>query len=93
MYKYNGVDTGADSLAAFAQEGYKGTAGADVPKEISPLDVALKSLRGNVPLVSQPCPVPACPELVRHSSGCLEGRRVLTLEMSACKHSLTSMRI
>ena len=84
MYKYNGVDTGADSLTAFAKEGYKGTAGLNVPKDISPLDVALKRLRGNVPLVSQPRPKPACPELLRHSGGCRE-EWVLTLRSSASK--------
>ncbi len=52
MYKYNGEDTGAESLTAFAREGYKGTAALEVPKEISPLDIALKRLQGNVPMVS-----------------------------------------
>ncbi|CAL5227676.1 g10684 [Coccomyxa viridis] len=50
MYKYNGEDTGAESLTAFAREGYKGTAALEVPKEISPLDIALKRLQGNVPM-------------------------------------------
>ena len=77
MYKYNGVDTGAESLTAFAKEGYKGTAALNVPKEVSPLDIALKRLQGNVPLVSQPCL--ACSKSVRHSSGCSEGR-VITLQ-------------
>ena len=36
-----------------------GTTALNVPKEVSPLDVALKKLQGNVPLVSQPCL--ACP--------------------------------
>ncbi len=62
MYKYNGEDTGAEALTAFAREGYKGTAALDVPKEISPLDIALKRLQGNVPMVRQSCL--ACPVLV-----------------------------
>ena len=54
MYKYNGVDTGADALTAFAKEGYKGTAALDVPKEVSVMDLTLQKLRGNASMVSQP---------------------------------------
>ena len=56
MYKYAGVDTGADALIGFAREGYKSTAAQDVPKEISPLDIALKQLRGNASYVSPSTP-------------------------------------
>lgn len=56
MYKYAGVDTGADALTGFAQEGYKSTAAQDVPKEISPLDIALKQLRGDASYVSPSTP-------------------------------------
>ena len=82
MYKYNGVDTGAESLTAFAKEGYKGTTALNVPKEISPLDIALKRLKGNIPLVSQPCP--ACPKSVWHSSGSSGGRA------TTCKHHMAT---
>lgn len=58
MYKYNGVDTEADALAAFAREGYRGTEAQEVPKEISPLEIALKKLQTNSSMVS-PSPVTA----------------------------------
>ena len=51
MYKYGGVDTGADALTSFAKDGYKSTAALDVPKEISPLEVALKQLKANSSMV------------------------------------------
>ena len=54
MYKYGGVDTGADALTSFAKDGYKGTAALDVPKEISPVEVALKQLKANSSMVRQP---------------------------------------
>ena len=53
MYKYGGVDTGADALTSFAKDGYKGTAALDVPKEISPVEVALKQLKANSSMVRQ----------------------------------------
>ena len=60
MYKYGGVDTGADALTSFAKEGYKGTAALDVPKEISPVEVALKQLKANSSMVLQPLMTAGC---------------------------------
>lgn len=54
MYKYGGVDTGADALTSFAKDGYKNTAALDVPKEMSPLEVALKQLKASSSMVRQP---------------------------------------
>ena len=54
MYKYGGVDTGADALTSFARDGYKGTVALDVPKETSPIEVALKQLKANSGMVRQP---------------------------------------
>jgi len=68
MYKYNGVDTGADALTAFAKGGYKGTAPLDVPKEVSVMDIALKKLQGNASMVSQSRL--AHHEMMRLSSDC-----------------------
>ncbi len=56
MYKYAGVDTGVDALTDFAREGYKSTAAQDVPREISPLALAVKQLRGNAGYVSPSTP-------------------------------------
>ena len=55
MYKYGGVDTGADALTSFAKHGYRSTAELDVPKEVSPVEVALKQLKANSSMVRQPC--------------------------------------
>ncbi|KAK9906353.1 hypothetical protein WJX75_000447 [Coccomyxa subellipsoidea] len=47
MYKYSGVDTGADALRHFSREGYKDSEPLLVPPEPSPIDAALNALRSN----------------------------------------------
>ncbi len=51
MYKYSGVDTGADALTHFSREGYKSTEPLLVPPEPSPIEAALDALRSNSKLV------------------------------------------
>lgn len=47
MYRYSGVDTGADALRHFSREGYKNSDPVSVPPVVSPIDVALNALKGN----------------------------------------------
>lgn len=54
MYRYSGVDTGADALRDFTGEGYKDSEPLHVPPEPSPIDAALHALRSNSKLVRSP---------------------------------------
>ncbi|BDA46229.1 probable thioredoxin-related transmembrane protein 1 [Coccomyxa sp. Obi] len=47
MYRYSGVDTGADALRHFSREGYKSSDPLPVPPVVSPIDVALRALKSN----------------------------------------------
>ncbi|CAL8462369.1 g1902 [Coccomyxa elongata] len=47
MYRYSGADTGADALRHFSREGYKDSDPLPVPPVVSPIDVALRALKGN----------------------------------------------
>ncbi|EIE24088.1 hypothetical protein COCSUDRAFT_53219 [Coccomyxa subellipsoidea C-169] len=47
MYKYSGVDTGADALGHFSRQGYKSSEPLLVPPEPSPIEAALDALKSN----------------------------------------------